>query len=117
MSRRCSRPVPRLFYKNENGETVFYDLVDGEYKPLPERPGVIDPKIVKERTGVIKTNPGASLIDLGDGVACLEFHSKMNSIGGDTVQMMNFAIDEVEQNFKGLVVGNQGGNFSAGANI
>ncbi len=41
----------------------------------------------------------------------------MNSIGGDTVQMMNFAIDEVEKNFKGLVVGNQGGNFSAGANI
>ena len=72
---------------------------------------------VKERTGVIKTNPGASLIDLGDGVACLEFHSKMNSIGGDTVSMMNFAIDEVERNFKGLVVGNQGGNFSAGANI
>ena len=57
------------------------------------------------------------LIDIGDGVACLEFHSKMNSIGGDTVQMMNFAIDEVEKNHVGLVVGNQGGNFSAGANI
>ena len=74
-------------------------------------------KSVKERTGVIKSNPGASLIDIGDGVACLEFHSKMNSIGGDTVQMMNFAFDEVEKNFKGLVIGNQGGNFSAGANI
>jgi 3-hydroxyacyl-CoA dehydrogenase len=57
------------------------------------------------------------LIDIGDGVACLEFHSKMNSIGGDTVQMLNFAIDEVEKNHVGLVVGNQGGNFSAGANI
>lgn len=105
------------FYKNENGNHFYYDLVGGEYKPMPERPGVIVLKSVKERTGVIKSNPGASLIDIGDGVACLEFHSKMNSIGGDTVQMMNFALDEVERNFKGLVVGNQGGNFSAGANI
>ncbi|MBP9664903.1 MAG: 3-hydroxyacyl-CoA dehydrogenase/enoyl-CoA hydratase family protein [Pyrinomonadaceae bacterium] len=105
------------FYKRENGEASFYDLVSGEYKAVPKRPGVTILKDVKERTGTIKTNPGASLIDLGDGVACLEFHSKMNSIGGDTVQMMNFAIDEVERNFTGLVVGNQGGNFSAGANI
>jgi 3-hydroxyacyl-CoA dehydrogenase len=105
------------FYRNENGATLYYDFVNGEYKPVPDRPGVTILKSVKERTGVIKTNPGSSLIDLGDGVACLEFHSKMNSIGGDTVQMMNFAIDEVERNFTGLVVGNQGGNFSAGANI
>ena len=74
-------------------------------------------KSVKERTGVIKTNPGVLSLNLGDGVACLEFHLKMNSIGGDSVQMMNFAIDEVERNFEGLVLGNQGGNFSAGANI
>lgn len=105
------------FYKSENGEHFFYDLVAGEYKPVPQRPGVTILKDVKERTGVIKSNPGASLIDLGDGVCALEFHSKMNSIGGDTVQMMNLAIDEVEKNFNGLVVGNQGGNFSAGANI
>lgn len=105
------------FYKNEGGNRLYYDLVGDEYKPMPDRPGVMVLKSVKERTGVIKTNPGASLIDIGDGVACLEFHSKMNSIGGDTVQMMNFALDEVEKNFKGLVIGNQGGNFSAGANI
>jgi 3-hydroxyacyl-CoA dehydrogenase len=92
-------------------------LVTGEYKPIPERAGVIILKSVKERSGVIKKNSGASLVDIGDGVACLEFHSKMNAIGGDTVQMMNFAIDEVGKNFKGLVIGNQGGNFSAGANI
>lgn len=105
------------FYKNEGGNVSYFDLVAGEYKPMPERPGVTILRSVKERAGVIKSNPGASLIDIGDGVACLEFHSKMNSIGGDTVQMMNFAIDEVERNFKGLVVGNQGGNFSAGANL
>jgi 3-hydroxyacyl-CoA dehydrogenase len=122
------RPVPgnvekmlaagaESFYKSENGSRFYYDLVGGEYKPMPERPGVIVLKAVKDRTGVIRSNPGASLIDLGDGVACVEFHSKMNSLGTDTVQMLNFALDEVEKNFKGLVVGNQGGNFSAGANI
>jgi len=105
------------FYKRERGETSYYDLVNGGYKPVPKRPGVTILRDIKDRIGTIKTNPGASLIDLGDSVACLEFHSKMNSLGGDTVQMMNFAIDEVERNFKGLVVGNQGGNFSAGANI
>ncbi|HMQ05413.1 MAG TPA: 3-hydroxyacyl-CoA dehydrogenase/enoyl-CoA hydratase family protein [Pyrinomonadaceae bacterium] len=105
------------FYKNEDGNRFYYDLVGGGYKPIAERPGVMVLKSIKERTGVIKSNPGASLVDIGDGVACLEFHSKMNSIGGDTVQMINFALDEVERNFKGLVIGNQGGNFSAGANI
>ena len=105
------------FYKEEKGDKFFFDLVNGEYKQVPEQPGVIILKSLKDRTGVIKSNPGASLIDLGDGVACLEFHSKMNSIGGDTVQMLNYALDETEKNFKGLVIGNQGGNFSAGANI
>lgn len=105
------------FYKRENGQTEFYDLVNGGYKKVPARPGVLVLKDVKDRTGVIKSNAGASLIDIGDGVACLEFHSKMNSLGGDTIAMINTAIDEVEKNHVGLVVGNQGGNFSAGANI
>ncbi len=105
------------FYKNENGTKYYYDLVNGEYKEVSVQDGIIILDSVKEKTGVIKSNSGASLIDLGDGVACLEFHSKMNAIGGDTVQMMNFAFDEVEKNFEGLVIGNQGGNFSAGANI
>ena len=105
------------FYKKEEGKKFYYDLVEGGYKEIPAQDGVIILDSVKESKGVIKKNPGASLIDLGDGVACLEFHSKMNSIGGDTVQMMNFAFDEVEKNFEGLVIGNQGGNFCAGANI
>lgn len=105
------------FYKYENGTRSFYDLVNGGYKEIADKPGVIVLKSVKDRTGVIKSNKGASLIDIGDGVACLEFHSKMNSIGSDTMQMMKFAIDEVEKNHVGLVIGNQGGNFSAGANI
>jgi 3-hydroxyacyl-CoA dehydrogenase len=105
------------FYKYENGSRSFYDLVNGGYREIPERNGVIVLKSVKDRTGVIKKNTGASLIDIGDGVACLEFHSKMNSLGGDTIQMLKYAVDEVEKNHVGLVVGNQGGNFSAGANI
>lgn len=105
------------FYRYENGKTYFYDLVEGGYKPVPEREGVIILKSVKDQTKVIKKNASASLIDIGDGVACLEFHSKMNAIGGDTMQMMQFAVEEVERNFVGLVVGNQGENFSAGANL
>ena len=66
---------------------------------------------------MIKKNSGASLIDIGDGVACLEFHSKMNAIGGETLQMLKQSLAEVEKNFVGLVVGNQGQNFCVGANI
>ena len=105
------------FYKYENGQKSFYDLLNGGYREIPERQGVIVLKSVKDRSGVIKKNTAASLIDIGDGVACLEFHSKMNSLGGDTISMLKYAVDEVEKNHVGLVIGNQGGNFSAGANI
>ena len=105
------------FYKNENGQRSYFDFASGQYQPLPDQPGVTVLSTVKERAGVIKKNPGASLIDLGDGVACLEFHSKMNSIGGDTLSMLKFALAEVEKNFEGLVVANQGTNFSVGANL
>jgi 3-hydroxyacyl-CoA dehydrogenase len=105
------------FYKTENGRKSYFDFAINQYQPLPDQPGVTVLSAVKERTGVIKKNPGASLIDLGDGVACLEFHSKMNSIGGDTLSLLKFALAEVEKNFLGLVVGNQGVNFSVGANL
>ncbi len=105
------------FYKEENGQRSYFDFAANSYKKIEDQPGVIILKSVKDRTGVIKKNPGASLIDLGDGVACVEFHSKMNSIGGDTVSMIKTALAEVEKNFVGLVVGNQGQNFSVGANV
>src|SRR5258705_4567947 len=107
----------KSFYKKENGQQSYFDFASGEYVSLSDQPGVIILKSVKDRTGVIKKNSGASLIDIGDGVACLEFHSKMNAIGGDTLQMLKFALGEVEKNFVGLVVGNQGTNFCVGANI
>ncbi|MET0622119.1 MAG: 3-hydroxyacyl-CoA dehydrogenase NAD-binding domain-containing protein [Pyrinomonadaceae bacterium] len=105
------------FYKSEGGQESYFDFASGEYKPVTEQPGVVVLKSLKDRTGVIKRNAAASLVDLGDGVACLEFHSKMNSIGGDTLQMVKTALAEVEKNFLGLVVGNQGQNFSVGANL
>jgi 3-hydroxyacyl-CoA dehydrogenase len=105
------------FYKKENGQQFYFDFASGQYVPLADQPGVIILKSLKERSGVIKKNSGASLIDLGDGVACLEFHSKMNAIGGDTLQMVKQSLAEVEKNFVGLVVGNQGANFCVGANL
>ena len=71
----------------------------------------------KQRNGVVRKNPGASLVDLGDGVLCVEFHSKMNAIGGDTIQMLHAGLREASANFAALVVGNEGEHFSAGANI
>jgi 3-hydroxyacyl-CoA dehydrogenase len=105
------------FYKEERGHRYFFDFRTGDYKEVPAKAGVVVLKSLKAQDKVIRKNAGASLIDLGDGVACLEFHSKMNSIGGDTMQMMKFAVEEVEKNYVGLVVGNQGSNFSAGANL
>ena len=107
----------KTFYKQENGQRFYFDFVSSKYAPLADPPGTIVLKSLKDRTGVIKKNSGASMIDLGDGVACVEFHSKMNSIGGDTLEMLRFAIAETEKNFVGLVVGNQGVNFSVGANL
>ena len=104
------------FYKEEeNGDLYFYH--NGEYQLVEFNPKVIDLKKIKKQKGVIKKNSGASLIDIGDGVALLEFHSPNNAIGMDIVQMLNFAIEEVEKNYKGLVIGNQGKNFCVGANL
>ncbi len=108
-----------------NGYSTFYSEIDGdlvyfngaEYVKVPVNEKAIDLRRYKKKHGVIKSNAGASLIDLGDGIALLEFHSQSNAIGLDIIQMINFAIDEVEKNYKGLVIGNQGKNFCVGANL
>ena len=66
---------------------------------------------------VVAGNTGATLIDIGDGVACLEFHTKMNTLGSEVIQGIHKAIDRAETEYEGLVSGNQGANFSAGANL
>lgn len=103
------------FYKEEEGDQYFFN--NGEYKLVEVNPKVINLKSWKKKNGVIKKNSGASLIDLGDGVALLEFHSPNNAIGADIIQMINYSLEEVEKNYKGLVIGNQGKNFCVGANL
>ncbi|MEK4387031.1 3-hydroxyacyl-CoA dehydrogenase NAD-binding domain-containing protein [Solibacillus sp. FSL W7-1464] len=105
----------KTFYSEIDGDLAYYN--GSEYVKVPVNEKAIDLKRYKKKHGVIKSNSGASLIDLGDGIALLEFHSKSNAIGLDIVQMINYAIDEVEKNFKGLVIGNQGKNFCVGANL
>ncbi len=107
----------KTFYKIHDGQHFYFDFASEQYLPLSEPPGLIILKSVKDRTGVIRKNAGASLIDIGEGVACLEFHSKMNAIGGDTLQILRQSLAEVEKNFVGLVLGNQGQNFCVGANL
>jgi len=105
------------FYERKEGHVSFFDLGAVQYQDIEEKPEIILLPSLKERKKTVLSNPGASLIDLGDGVACLEFHSKMNSIGADTVQMIRDSLKEVEEKFDGLVIGNQSENFSVGANL
>lgn len=104
------------FYKKETGKLHYFH--NGTYVAVPENPKVIHLATVKQEKEVVKKNSGASLIDLGDGVLNLEFHSPNNALGLDTIQMINTAIDEIEQgDYRGLVIGNQGKNFCVGANL
>jgi 3-hydroxyacyl-CoA dehydrogenase len=103
------------FYETAAGETTVFGPCG--VAPLPDRPGVVDIATVKARGGLRKKNAGASLVDIGDGCALVEFHSKMNALGGDAIGMLATAVKEARANFDALVVGNQGEHFSAGANL
>lgn len=97
--------------------TEYFDLVASQYRQLEDRPGITVLSDLKRARGVVKSDPGASLIDLGDGVLCCEFHSKANAMGEDILQMVRAGLAELETNFNAMVIGNQGENFSAGANL
>ena len=116
LERLIELPNPS-FYRIENGQNQFWDIATERYQPVPEKPGVMILNSLKRERGTLKKNAGASIVDLGDGVLCLEFHSKMNAIGGDTIQMARGAVDLLEKGYEGLVIGNQGEHFSAGANL
>jgi 3-hydroxyacyl-CoA dehydrogenase len=103
------------FYKQDKGVIKYFH--DSSYVATEENQKVIHLSRLKDNEAVIKKNTGASLVDLGDGVALLEFHSKNNAIGPDIIQMVNWSLDEVEKNYEGLVIGNQGKNFCVGANL
>ncbi|WP_257457927.1 3-hydroxyacyl-CoA dehydrogenase/enoyl-CoA hydratase family protein [Archangium lipolyticum] len=105
------------FYGVENGKDTYWDIPSKSVKVVPENARTSRVEYLKRGNKRIAGNDSASLWDMGDGVTLLEFHSKMNSIDDDIISMMNTALDETEKNFRGLVIGNDGGNFSAGANI
>jgi 3-hydroxyacyl-CoA dehydrogenase len=98
-------------------EGEYFDLVAGGYKPLEPRPGVAVVADFKKSNGVVENNPGASLVDMGDGVLCLEFHSKMNSLGEDAVSMIYAGLDRAARDFRAMIIANDGENFSVGANL
>lgn len=122
-ARAEGRAIPPLVEKLlASGQTSFYS--DGNaFGPaglaaVSPRPKVVDLASVKRRTGaVVKKNAGASLIDIGDGCGLVEFHSKMNALGTDTFAMLGAAVKEGRQHFDALVVGNQGEQFTVGANL
>ena len=104
------------FYTVKEGNTFYYDIPKKEYAKKPGQDGFIILDNIRESKEVFK-NSGVVVEDLGDGILNVEFRSKMNSIGGDVLSGLNKAIDLAEKDFAGLVVANQGKNFSVGANI
>ena len=107
------------FYIEKNGEKQFFDLGTKSYKPVPKDPLAIDLAALKRAGKEVDGNSSATLIDLGDGVLCCEFHSKMNSIDADLIAMLNKGLDLMEEddNWVGMLIGNQAENFSVGANL
>lgn len=105
----------RFYQKSESGEVSYFQ--DGEYHKKAASPYAFSLKQAHKDGKKITGNAGASLIDLGDGVACLEFHSPNNSIGADILTMIHKSLEEVDKNYLGLVIGNQGKNFCVGANL
>ncbi|RZK92575.1 MAG: 3-hydroxyacyl-CoA dehydrogenase/enoyl-CoA hydratase family protein [Pedobacter sp.] len=104
------------FYKVEAGIKNYYDVPSKSYKALPGTDEFIILDNIRENKTLWK-NSGVSIIDLGDGILNVEFHTKMNTIGGDVISGINKAIDMAEKDYRGLVIGNDGANFSAGANV
>jgi 3-hydroxyacyl-CoA dehydrogenase len=106
------------FYKKEGSRELVYSPVEKEYEPVREDPMVISLDRLREEDREISRNDSASLLDLGDGVLCLEFHSRGNSIDGAIIEMGYRALEALERDdVVGLVIGNEGRNFCVGANI
>jgi 3-hydroxyacyl-CoA dehydrogenase len=106
------------FYKTENGTELQFSPVSKDYEPVREDPMYVSLDRLRDEGKELASNDSASLLDLGDGVLCLEFHSKGNSIDAQIVEMGNRTLEELERDdVVGLVIGNEGRNFSVGANL
>ncbi|CAI6016681.1 3-hydroxyacyl-CoA dehydrogenase/enoyl-CoA hydratase family protein [Cohnella sp. JJ-181] len=103
------------FYRREEGRIAY--AYRGAYRDLAEPEGAISLRALKERGRVVRANAGASLIDVGDGVAALEFHSRSNAIGGDILTMIGQSVEEVRRDYDALIIANEGRNFCVGANL
>ena len=97
--------------------TEYLDFRSNSFQPLEPRPGILALRDIKRTRGVVFENAGASLVDLGDGVLCVEFHSKLNTLGEDNVAMVFAGLEETNRNFEAMVIANEGEAFSAGANL
>src|SRR6266478_5101920 len=98
---------------------AFFDLASGNLKPVAVLAGVWSVEVAKKSNGVVKKNSGASLVDLGEGVACIEFHSKMNALGADIISLITQTLKPggPGDNFDAFVITNDAQNFSVGANL
>ncbi len=103
--------------RDRNPHTEYFDFPSATYREVEPRPGITILSDLRRARGVVQSNAGASLIDLGDGVVCCEFHSKMNSVGGDVSAMLRAGLAQLETNFDAMVIANQGVHFSAGADL
>ncbi len=104
------------FYKNEGGKRLYYDIASKSYKIIPGTEDLVILDALRAENTILK-NSETTLVDLGDGILNLEFHTKMNTIGGGVLEGINKAIDLAENEYKGLVISNTGAHFSAGANV
>ena len=104
-------------YESADGCASYFDLGAAAMRPVPEPEGILVLKSLEQRSKTVERNAGASLIDLGDGVVCCEFHTKMNALGGDIFGMLQAGVRRLETDFDAMVVANQGDHFSAGANL
>jgi 3-hydroxyacyl-CoA dehydrogenase len=107
----------KSFYESHKGETSVFDFASASMRKAGEPVGILILKNLKEAGREVERNSGASLIDLGDGVICCEFHAKMNAIGADLIAMIHKGLKRLESGFDAMVIANQATNFSVGANL
>jgi len=107
----------KAFYESHKGTSSVFDLATGAVERVEEPAGILILKSLKEAGREVERNSGASLVDLGDGVVCCEFHSKMNAIGADLIAMIHKGLKRLETDFDAMVIANQAANFSVGANL
>ncbi len=105
------------FYIGTPGNRQFFDFHSDAYKPVPTPKGAISLEAARASNKIIRFNGSASLIDLGDGVACLEFQTKMNSIDEGIIEMLRYSVEEGQKQFRAVVINNEAADFSAGANL